>query len=721
MQAVVQASCPGCKATLRIPSDWLGQTFRCKQCGMVIQSRPAAPSSPTPPPSTRQTAPPPPPAPPAPPPVTSVAPAVPLAAPVGYTPHPPLAGADAFTGLEAPHEEPAPATRARQKRKKAGWKGPVIALLVIAVSVIASVVLWANLSPILFAPIESSPSVTDRPGGDPGPRPAGDRGGKPAGGGGRLQFPRRALIVSVHNYLYANPVHSGNGSDRPLTKLSRSLNKGLKIPMTQIAYLSDEARTGEAVPPLKPAIERTLTGFLEQCRAQDHIIVFFIGHSAEVDGEVYLVPVEGDMKEAGTLIPLKWVYRQMADCKARQKVLVLDVNRFNPTIGLERPDSGPMGDQLAEAVAKPPEGVQVWTSCSKGQRSYGTDTMPGGVFISRLCSVLEPYRDQGEKGLEGKIQNPDEPMPLARINEAVNREMEKELRPHKLTQTAQVFGASGDSGAEYDPDEPPAPEPKLARVEIKGGRRAMLLLEGVRGEISTPPVKPSSNTLATNFDILPPFDPDKLKNYEEAGPPDTKLKKAIARARYILWAVSTSGAPKEIEKEVAEARDMVQVDLSVMQNGYRAPAPGMAETRFKEEVRQQEARISEVMLFLQEALDELEIAGEEERDKATVRWQANYDIIHARMQAQMAFLYEYQSMLGGMRTEFPPRDPAIHNGWRLASTTDLQGDRAGRRLATKATRTLDKVIEKHKGTPWEVLAKRLELTALGLQWQPSQR
>ena len=47
------------------------------------------------------------------------------------------------------------------------------------------------------------------------------------------------------------------------------------------------------------------------------------------------------------MIPLKWVYEQMAKCKARQKVLVLDVNRLNPGHGLERPNGGPM-DAKAE-------------------------------------------------------------------------------------------------------------------------------------------------------------------------------------------------------------------------------------------------------------------------------------------------------------------------------------------------------------------------------------
>ena len=34
MAAVIQATCPGCKKMLRIPSDWIQQAIRCKHCGL---------------------------------------------------------------------------------------------------------------------------------------------------------------------------------------------------------------------------------------------------------------------------------------------------------------------------------------------------------------------------------------------------------------------------------------------------------------------------------------------------------------------------------------------------------------------------------------------------------------------------------------------------------------------------------------------------------------
>src|SRR5438105_3607684 len=33
----IQAKCPGCQASLRIPSDWVHKSVRCKRCGTIIR------------------------------------------------------------------------------------------------------------------------------------------------------------------------------------------------------------------------------------------------------------------------------------------------------------------------------------------------------------------------------------------------------------------------------------------------------------------------------------------------------------------------------------------------------------------------------------------------------------------------------------------------------------------------------------------------------------
>jgi hypothetical protein len=366
-----------------------------------------------------------------------------------------------------------------------------------------------------------------------------------------------------------------------------------------------------------------------------------------------------------------------------------------------------MGPKLEAAVKSPPAGVQIWAACSAKQRSYETDDAPMGVFLKAL---LEASR----KGVPNKIQKPDDPLPLEYFRDRVNELMAAELRPRKLEQTSLLGGQEADGGAPYDKNEPVPPEPTLASAPTNKGNEA--LVKAVLGQVSTPAVKPSQQDVDVKYDALPPFNPEVLKKYEDDGADkDSPLRKAVRSARAVLWAVTNSGEPKEIAAEVRDVRLKLKVNLSVLQDGFRAPAAA-GEKQLKDRVEANERDVARIIGRLREALEEMQNAAEG-RAAEPKRWQANYDFLLARLQEQIAFLFEYQSMLGQMRKEFPPRDPALHGGWKLAATTNLQGDAYGKKLAKESRKVLEKIVKEHAGTPWEVLAKREKLTALGLEWQ----
>ncbi len=513
MTTVVRATCPGCKHILNIPSDWLTQAVRCKNCGLVSQAkasakasgfRPAAASR-TPPPQSRKITPPAfvPPSIKPPPPDAVVAQPAATAAAKAYPPNvhasaacapatasiplavaavaEPVGNGSPFDALDA--EGPVPSVApARYRRHASGWwKGPAVALGVLVVAVAVAVLAWPHISGLFqvqgntgATPEVKNPALveTTEPTGAP-VRPK-EPGGKTKDKGnssretsdqprGAPEFPRRALVIDVQNYLYANPTHAGMPipGARNIPNFLDALNRGLHIPMNEMALLSDGAPKG-ARPPMKPVIEKTLTGFLDSSRAQDRIMVFFIGHAVAINGAAYLAPIEGELDNADTLIPLKWVYDRMAKCKARQKVLVMDVNRFNPGRGLERPNGGPMDPKEDAALKAPPEGVQVWTACVAGQQSYELDDAPMGLFLDSLETAMAPTK--GEKGLEGRIQRPDDPLPLDSLRDLVNASMKEELIPYKLEQQSRLAGAEPKDGAAFDRAEAPAPS------VVAGGR-----------------------------------------------------------------------------------------------------------------------------------------------------------------------------------------------------------------------------------------------------------
>jgi len=708
MSTVVQSTCPGCKQVLRIPADWLTKAVRCKRCGLLLQARPAAKPSVARPASITRTPPP------------AAAP-VPVAA-VAVAP---TAGGDPFAQLDA--ADVAPVRPARYRRRGAGgwWKGPVVALSVLVIAGLIAVFAWPYVRDALRPPAvtvaqgtnavtpsePNNPAVVDTPRPND-PRPADSP--KPSPDISGRNFPnRRALIISVHNYLYANPVHAGppTAGGRNIPNFLDALNKGLHIPMNEMAHLSDAAKTQPRAP-MKSVIEKTLTDFLDTSRAQDRILVFFIGHAVAIDDKTYLVPIDGELDNADTLIPLQWVYDAMAKCKARQKVLVVDVNRLNPGHGLERPNGGPMDPKEDAALNAPPEGVQVWTACVAGQQSYEVDDAPMGVFLDELNTALAPGK--GEKGLAGKIQHPEDALPLEELCGLVNASMKEELSNYKLKQESRLAGAEPQDGAAYDRTEPPAPIPALASAPAASDPK---LIQGVLDEIGVPPIKASREESGVRIEALPPFPADKMAPYlvgaEAVTDDQKKLRGDVEHAREVIWALHTAPPPAALKAAVAKIRGDLKVDLSVLRDGFRKPGD---ENKFKADIFRQEQNIADLLDACSTALDDLK-ADKELRDKEpSKRWQVNYDFTLARLEGQFAYLMEYQSMLGQLRKQMPDLAPG-QNGWKLASLEKPKGDSLGKNSEKASRKLLDQIIKEDAGTPWEVLAKREKLTALGLQWQ----
>lgn len=771
MTLVVQAACPGCKNTLRIPAQWVNQAMRCKHCGLILQAKASPANVTTPPPVTGSPS------------ITTATPptypyrtiqgAVSSSIPMGLPPEKrgqvmapttgtPTADQVLFGRMLEGQPPPPP-----QLNKGGSWpKGLFLASCILIIAAIASAVYWPQLSQIVAKPSqpeqakvdENTPPVqivqgpTKPPEKQPDPSKPPDKiiqpakpldpvkpkdlpkvvdpekpkevvkppekpkdpikppdTGKPPD---RIKpkeevkppirtpdpvpqvmgFPRRALAISVNNYLFANPINfgsSGRGSKNVQNLLER-LNQGLRIPTDQMALLSDATPGGFARPPLKPVIEKAVSDFITTSRDQDRILVLFIGHAVEIEDEPYLVPLEGDLEAKETLIPLKWLYDRLASSKARQKVLVLDVCRLNPSRGQERPGSGPLGAKLDAALKQPPPGVQVWTACVAAQHSYEFEypTLNNGVFQEALFDVL------GQAG-QPDMQGPDGLLPIPRLVDLVNHRLKEILDKEGKVQTSRLSGQEAPAGAAYDSSQPRPPRPSLGMPPPpEGGAATAEVIQGILKELEVLPVKSIRDDQMLKLGLMPVFAAKLMEDYKDDGE-KTPFREAIIRTRDLLNA---------------------QLKTKRLREEFRAPAN---EARFKDEIRDYQTKeVAGMLGELSEALDELKIAAKDRDKEKSKRWQANYDFVLARLEMQVAYLYEYTTMLGSMRKELPERDPKIHGGWRLASQPALQGDAAGKRLAVDARKVLDKIAADHPNTPWAVIAKREKFAALGLDWQP---
>lgn len=749
MPAVVQAVCPKCKRALCIPAEWLGQAVRCTGCGQVMVTRAAAPVAT---------------------PVLSPRPPLPAAQPIRPAPRaprpapPPAAlpatGSVAFLNLDG-----GPASLVRVRRPSGGWwRGPLLLVCILVLAGIGTAVAWPHLGKLVATRPDPQPSadddspppdshaerkdppiVWDQPRKDPAPKadpptksdpppkkdpppqtepppkkdpppkteppkkempkqdpppkqeppPKKDPPREPNPPQPRPtgEFPRRMLAVSVNNYLYANPINYGiplRNAHNVRTLLDR-FTATLRVPMEQIVELSDAAPMGQARPPVKTLVQKVIADFLAGSRAQDRVILLLIAHTVEISDDLFIVPVDGDLETKDTLIPLAWLREQLAACRSRQKVLILDTCRLNPTRGVERPGSGPMGAKLDAALLNPPPGVQIWSTCVAGQFSYELENqnLNNGVFLEALYEVLT--RDP-----DGPPPKPEDPLPLAGLVEQVNARMKAMLDPLKKVQTSRLGGKEPEGGAAYDPREPlpaklvlPATPPSPA-----GGPTADLAeLRAILKEIDVPPLKMTRDDQLLRPEAMPPFAAKALEPYK-ADAEMTGFRQAVLKARDVLNQQLRGKRLREVWTMEGD------------------------ENRHKQVVKDyQEKEVARTMRELDEALQDLLAAGKEGRAKEpSKRWQAHYDYILARLEAQMAYLYEYNSLLGQMRKDLPPKGPT---GWRLASQEKLQGDAAGKKLAKDATALLQKLAKEHPGTPWEVMARRDRLTTLGLEWQPN--
>ncbi len=535
-------------------------------------------------------------------------------------------------------------------------------------------------------------------------RDPGEESAKPNAVPSAGTYPRRAFIISVHNYLYLNPLTDDTirgAPDRPSVRweFDNTLSLKLNIPRNQIFHLSDaHENVKERRPPLKTVIEKGLENFLKTTRKQDRIMVFFIGHTKEIESEAYLVPLEGETDDVKTLIPLKWVYDQLAKCEARQKILVLDGNRFNAAQGVERPLSGPMGPKFEAMLRAPPAGVQVWSACSANQQSHQFEESPLGLFLSSLRTSLSPAKGKGKGALEGKIPQRNDLIPLKELNDAVAKRMQDELERRKLFETeaqrSLISGHPPTSGSDYDRTELAAESPALPSVDPSSQGLVAKILD----EISLPSLKGSQGGgRDVDFRQLPPFSPDALKAFEEDLKTDSKLRLAIHEARVALWSISQATTPAELKGDVDAYRSKlgVGIDLSMMRDSFIKPLPS-GEAAFKARVTDDGRAMAKIVLRLEDILDRLKEAGKE-KGEAPRRWQANYTYIYARVQAQLAYLEDYQSLLGSIKKEYPPHDPNIHSGWKMASK-EKASDSIGKKY-DRAAQALRRGCQGLQGNP----------------------
>jgi S1-C subfamily serine protease len=142
------------------------------------------------------------------------------------------------------------------------------------------------------------------------------------------------------------------------------------------------------------------------------------------------------------------------------------------------------------------------------------------------------------------------------------------------------------------------------------------------------------------------------------------------------------------------------------------------DAELRESVNEVQKDVAVIQAKLLAALEELQAAGAE-RAKEPPTWRAQYDYTLARLTGFCAYVHEYNYLLGQLRKETPPRDPAIHRGWRMNAEAETQSGSDAKKLAAESARLWEKMAKDYKGTPFAERVEQGRKALVGLKWVPT--
>ncbi|VTT96843.1 Trypsin-like serine protease with C-terminal PDZ domain OS=Singulisphaera acidiphila (strain ATCC BAA-1392 / DSM 18658 / VKM B-2454 / MOB10) GN=Sinac_4277 PE=4 SV=1 [Gemmataceae bacterium] len=523
-------------------------------------------------------------------------------------------------------------------------------------------------------------------------------------------FPRRLLFVSVTKYTFLNPLTAGPlpGPDRTRAA-ALALATHWKVPADkphdQVYVLSDTAPPPDARPGTREVVRGSVERFLATSRAQDHVAIYFGGHAVEIGGKAYFAPADGEHDDPATLVAVDEIYAHLRACKAAQKVVIWDVCRFNAQRGRLRPGSEPMSAGLAAALAAAPADVEVMLTCQPGENAAEVFSAPTDSGTFSGSAFLEAFRLTGEKPPKPRRNaQPTDPIMTAAWASVVTKRL-GELGGG--SQTVKVTGAPRATAFPFDAAEPlpprfALPEPaKKPPAPVPSAEVAALV-----AEFAVPPLKTFG--LATP----PPEFPDRaaaLRDYKADVPVDDVLKN---RAKYPFRAA------------VLDALGDVRSLWKVVPKGgglrVRESFTGEVSNTLKRDIKLDQNTLAIGIAALEAHNDRLD-ALQKDRAAQPKRWQAHFDYARAVVKSRLAYLNEYNLMLGNVLTEtLPARDAkAREDGYRLASTdtAKMKSKKDVKQLATEAAELFDRIAAERRGTPWGDQARRDRLVPYGMAWQ----
>jgi hypothetical protein len=308
--------------------------------------------------------------------------------------------------------------------------------------------------------------------------------------------------------------------------------------------------------------------------------------------------------------------------------------------------------------------------------------------------------------VSNKNAAPADPLPIAAWVEAINKRAGEvaayasQSAGADFKQTITLHGTAPETLVAYDAAAKVADKFEIPQPPRGAGSGE---IGSIESEYFVPPFKADLQVASL---AMFPFTEEQLKDFKAVEPLDDLLKD-----REKNKFVAKTYAAYQVIREVWSTG----VDGSKLRNSLEVPVTDA----MKKTIKDEQVVPATAILKLETAMVELEAVAAMKAEQPK-RWQAHYDYALALLKSRMAYLHEYDLLMGNIHTDtLPAIDPKQgHVGLKLLTTEKMKSKADVKKLATDAVELYEKIIKDYPGTPWAMQAKREKGVPLGLQWQP---
>jgi len=191
-----------------------------------------------------------------------------------------------------------------------------------------------------------------------------------------------ALIIGIDGYEAMGKLTVCRNDAKAL---AFTLVEGAGYSAKKVILMTDDSGEEENRPTFS-RMQRRIEQIAALAAKDDTVLIYFSGHGTTVEGQGYLVPMDGDEKRA---IPLAWVKEKLEQSPAKNRLLILDACHAGSA-------AKGVGGIAPSLTAK--STVTMLLSCAPEQSSYPDKATGRSIFSSFLTDGLAGKADtNGDK------------------------------------------------------------------------------------------------------------------------------------------------------------------------------------------------------------------------------------------------------------------------------------------------------------------------------------